>query len=165
MPVSIPNIHVAPQNGMKTVCAVALLRPGDGACVLQHRDEKPGLPASGLWVMPGGHLGEGEDPHDCACRELEEETGYHTTELGWLNTVYEIYDPELTPYALMLFWGVYDGHQKIQCFEGQEMKFVRRNETKGMKIPRYQKALWDLAASALDRHFGKPQWLPEHEAL
>jgi 8-oxo-dGTP diphosphatase len=29
----------------------------------------------GVWLYPGGHMDEGEFPHDCALREMEEETG------------------------------------------------------------------------------------------
>ena len=41
-----------------------------------------------LWEIPAGKLEKGEDPFECAKRELEEETGYRTdnyTYLGILN--------------------------------------------------------------------------------
>jgi 8-oxo-dGTP pyrophosphatase MutT (NUDIX family) len=36
------------------VCGVVLLRE-DGAALLQHRDDIPGIADPGLWVFPGGH--------------------------------------------------------------------------------------------------------------
>jgi len=42
-----------------------------------------------LWELPAGTLEKGEDPADCARRELEEETGYRSkkiTPFGWFYT-------------------------------------------------------------------------------
>jgi ADP-ribose pyrophosphatase len=41
-----------------------------------------------IWELPAGKLNRGEDPLDCAKRELEEETGLHAS--GWtlLNSIY-----------------------------------------------------------------------------
>jgi 8-oxo-dGTP pyrophosphatase MutT (NUDIX family) len=36
---------------------------------------------SGLWSLPGGGLGHGEDPHACAQREIREELGCALTDL------------------------------------------------------------------------------------
>jgi len=42
-----------------------------------------------LWELPAGTLEKGEDPAECARRELEEETGYRSqqiTPFGWFYT-------------------------------------------------------------------------------
>ena len=42
-----------------------------------------------LWELPAGTLEKGEEPRNCAGRELQEETGYlagRVTPLGWLYT-------------------------------------------------------------------------------
>ncbi len=41
-----------------------------------------------IWELPAGKLRRGEDPLDCARRELEEETGYLATEWTLLNSIY-----------------------------------------------------------------------------
>jgi len=41
-----------------------------------------------IWELPAGRLAPGEDPLDCAKRELEEETGYHGTEWSKITSIY-----------------------------------------------------------------------------
>lgn len=41
-----------------------------------------------LWELPAGTLEPGEDPHDCALREVEEETGYRACSARLLWTFY-----------------------------------------------------------------------------
>lgn len=41
-----------------------------------------------IWELPAGKLHRGEDPLDCAKRELEEETGYLATDWKLLNPIY-----------------------------------------------------------------------------
>jgi len=67
------------------VCGVILLRR-DGAALLRHRDDKPGLRHAGMWVPPGGHAVLGESKHDCARRELREETDHFTSDLRLLTS-------------------------------------------------------------------------------
>jgi 8-oxo-dGTP pyrophosphatase MutT (NUDIX family) len=51
-----------------------LLVRKDGALILQHRDDKPGIANPGLITTFGGHIEAGETPLDAAVRELGEET-------------------------------------------------------------------------------------------
>lgn len=52
---------------------------GVGVIVLRERQLLLGLRCgahgAGTWALPGGHLEFGESVHDCAARELREETG------------------------------------------------------------------------------------------
>lgn len=41
-----------------------------------------------LWEVPAGKLELGEDPKDCAVRELKEETGYEADKIEFLNSFY-----------------------------------------------------------------------------
>ena len=41
-----------------------------------------------IWELPAGKLFTGEDPVECARRELEEETGYMAAEWKLLNAIY-----------------------------------------------------------------------------
>jgi ADP-ribose pyrophosphatase len=41
-----------------------------------------------IWEVPAGRLEPGENPHDCAVRELEEEVGYKATDIIKLTECY-----------------------------------------------------------------------------
>ena len=56
--------------------AVGLIVAEDGRLLLQHRDDKPGLPGAGLWGFFGGHLEPGETPSRAFLREMREELGW-----------------------------------------------------------------------------------------
>lgn len=61
----------------------------DGRRVLLGK--RKGAHGAGTWGFPGGHLEHGEDLHDCALREVMEETGMRllqTTEGPYTNTVF-----------------------------------------------------------------------------
>lgn len=47
---------------------------------------------TGLWNIPGGRIGAGEDPEEAVVRELREETGYSASGLEHLFDIYEIHD-------------------------------------------------------------------------
>src|SRR5215470_14709123 len=59
------------------VCIVARPTPNEVILIRQYRH------AAGreLLEIPAGTLNEGEDPRECAIRELEEETGYHAAKM------------------------------------------------------------------------------------
>lgn len=56
--------------------AVGLIVAPGGNLLLQHRDDKPGLPGAGMWGLFGGHTEPGERPADAFLRELDEELGW-----------------------------------------------------------------------------------------
>jgi 8-oxo-dGTP diphosphatase len=137
---------------MKQVAAVVVLRE-DGAVLLQHRDDKPGLRDAGLWVMPGGHRDAGESMEACARRELLEETDYKCGELRWLTTFRADHDGDWPGCELHIYWTRYDGVQAVNCREGQNLKFVKREEARYYPIPRGLVAVWDqtIAVSAAEK--------------
>jgi len=111
--------------GASGVCGVVLLR-GDGAALLQLRDDKPGIQDPGIWVFPGGHVEPGETLAGGAARELFEETGYRC---GGLEEVVRYQAEEIGyrgRHAVAFFWSRFDGRQQIRCQEGQELRFVER---------------------------------------
>ena len=126
------------------VCAVALLREDDAA-LLQLRDDKPGLRAAGCWVFPGGHVEQGETMEAGAQREFLEETAYCCRTLVHLLTLQDVFYPGWPPYPLHFFLSTFDGKQGWECREGQELRFVERNEAKKISMPAYQICLWDIA--------------------
>ena len=132
----------------RKVASVFLLRD-DGALLLQHRDDKPGLPLAGKWAPPGGHCEPGEDAGHCARRELREETGYDCAELKLLGSFVDDNVEGQPPYPLTVFWARYDGVQAPQCLEGQAVEFVERGRASSYEIPRYLLGIWDRAIDAL----------------
>jgi 8-oxo-dGTP diphosphatase len=81
---------------------MSFIRPFVGVALIVHRkgrDEilfglRKGDHGPGTWSVPGGHLEHGEDPIDCARRELLEETGLVVgnvrvyEELPYVSTVF-----------------------------------------------------------------------------
>ena len=65
-----------PPDGQRRVLGsvIYLLREGLAGqeVLMMRRNKQPNL---GLWVAPGGKVELDESPHDCALRELAEETG------------------------------------------------------------------------------------------
>lgn len=129
------------------VAGVILLRD-DGAALLQHRDDKPGLPHAGLWVPPGGHCESDETIEMCARREFQEETGYRCGDLKPLTAFRVANVPHSPPIWLTIFWARYDGLQQPVCGEGQALEFVDRAGAAAHPIPHYLLAVWDLAIDA-----------------
>jgi 8-oxo-dGTP pyrophosphatase MutT (NUDIX family) len=130
------------------VAAVMLLR-ADGAALLQHRDDKPGLPRAGLWVPPGGHLDPGEAPVDGARRELYEETGYRCGPLHRLTAFVDEVGGGHPPQFLHVFWAEHDGAQAVQCLEGQGLEFVPRARAAELPRPDFLVPVWDHALGML----------------
>ena len=148
MPKRGAGTRLAPERERKRVAGIVLLRESDGAALLQHRDDKPGLPHANVWVPPGGHCEPGEAWEPCAAREFLEETGYRCGNLRFLTEFHVDDVPFSPPLLLRVFWDVYDGRQTIVCSEGQALEFVPREAAGGIEIPRYLVDVWDRALEA-----------------
>lgn len=132
----------------KRIGAVILLRELDGAALLQHRDDKPGLPHANLWVPPGGHCDDNEAWESCAAREFLEETGYRCRDLRFLAEL-DVDDIEYSPpLRLKVYWDIYDGRQTVVCKEGQALEFVPRSRASHLAVPAFLVDLWDRTLSA-----------------
>jgi 8-oxo-dGTP pyrophosphatase MutT (NUDIX family) len=131
------------KNSIDRVGAVILLR-GDGAALMQLRDEKPELRHAGLWVPPGGHADPEEEIEACAKREFFEETNYKCGNLNFLSQTKDLVHgwPE---YILTVYWGLYDSVQDFACNEGQDLRFIGRDEIYKYPIPAYLLSMWDSA--------------------
>ena len=128
------------------VSTVFLLR-ADGAALMQHRDDRPGLRHAGMWVPPGGHRESGEDAKACAERELLEETDYRCNNLTFLHAFLDK-QPGWEPYELTVFRARYDEEQQVCCHEGQALEFVSRENADALSVPAYLIDLWDMAVAA-----------------
>lgn len=125
------------------ICAVVLLNENYDA-LMQLRDEKEGLSASGLWVFPGGHKDPDEDIISCARREFLEETGYLCDHLNWIMSINDAFIDK-PPVMLHIFRDKYQADKSYTCYEGQTLEFMQRQNAEKMKVPEYITLIWDLA--------------------
>jgi 8-oxo-dGTP diphosphatase len=150
-PVSGPKHPVsAGSTSARRIAGVALLRE-DRSALMQLRDDKPGLNASGLWVFPGGHCEPGESAEVAARREFLEETGYVCDEIRWVASFAYPSDDRRTIYELNIYACRYDGVQAVQCYEGQRVEFIPREHASGYPMPPYVPGVWDMAISVMQR--------------
>ena len=131
----------------KTVCAIVLLNQR-GEALLQLRDKKVGLSASGLWVFPGGHIENNETLNDCARREFFEETGYKCENLNYLLSIEDNFISNESK-MLHIFYESYDFKKKYICLEGVALEFLSFEKAKELKMPDYLLCIWQLAVLAL----------------
>jgi 8-oxo-dGTP pyrophosphatase MutT (NUDIX family) len=135
----------APADPARKVVAGIILLRDDGAALLQLRDDKPDIQDPGIWVVPGGHVEAGETAIDGACREFLEETCYRCIDARPLVQ----YPSQALGYSgdfeLVFFWDSYDGVQRIECREGQALKFVLRADAESLPRRPYLTQVWDLA--------------------
>ena len=127
---------------------MVLLREPDGAALLQHRDDKPGLPHANLWVPPGGHCHDNESWQSCAEREFQEETDYRCRNLRYLIELDVDDVPDSPPFRLAVYWDVYDGQRPVVCREGQALRFIDRSQAHDLAVPAFLIDVWDRALSA-----------------
>jgi len=106
----------------------------DGAALLRHRDDKPGLRHACMWVPPGGHAELNESILDCARRELREETEYDASDLRFLLSFDDTVEGWVA-HRLTLFWYWYDGVKSLVCHEGQALAFIGRAKAENYPIP------------------------------
>lgn len=77
--------EIIPDNVFHLVCEI-LVRHTDGSYLIMQRDLNKHL--GGMWeATAGGSALQGEQPMECAKRELFEETGILTTTINQLGTV------------------------------------------------------------------------------
>lgn len=132
----------------KKVAGVVLLGK-NASLLLQHRDDKPGLPYAGKWSIPSGRQEGSESSEDCARRELFEETNYRCKKLEPLTVISDREDTG-SDYVLTIFWACYDGAQLLKCLEGQALQFVERASAASHPMPPFLLGVWDQALKKLN---------------
>ncbi|MEV6182753.1 NUDIX hydrolase [Streptomyces sp. NPDC052015] len=95
----------------------------DGRILLARSPAPDGTPE---WVLPGGGMEHGEDPHDTVVRELEEETGYRVEVTGLLGV-----DSSRRTFRREGLRGPVDHHGVRIVYEGRVVGGELRNEVDG----------------------------------
>lgn len=85
--VELPNGKTGKREIIKHPGAVAVLALTHNNKIIMVEQYRKALEKT-IVEIPAGKLELGEDPAECAKRELEEETGYGCTELEWLISFY-----------------------------------------------------------------------------
>lgn len=126
---------------MKTSKGAALILIKDKSALMVLRDDKPEISYPNHWSINGGKVEKGETYREAAIRELEEETGYKSTNpILFMSETY-INDKGVRIIAKR-FYEVYDGKQILECLEGQEIRFVSLDEIASLKVfPGHDKAV------------------------
>ncbi len=114
---------------MRQYVGVVLVKE-DGSVLAQHRDNNPKILGPDTWAVVGGARDETDsDLRDTGARELFEETDYVVRRsdlrfLAWDNYVTE----KGVAVERVILWAIYDGQQKINTNEGQEIRFLKPTE-------------------------------------
>ena len=108
---------------MKRKGASILFVNDDGCVLLFLRDDIPGLPYANMWDIPGGHVEEGETPHECIVREMKEEIGVDV-ENPELFRVYDFDDRVEYVYYSFCSYIV----EELTLTEGQALRWFNEKE-------------------------------------
>ena len=94
--------------------------------LMQLRDDKLDIACPNIWGPVGGHCHLYETPTECVKREVLEETGYEIkNKLNWFSSFELPYNNQNNlKQFVSVFWSIYDNEQKINCYEGQKIKFL-----------------------------------------
>lgn len=90
----------------------------DGAYLMMHRVKKQNDLNRDKWVGIGGKFEKGENPFDCAYREIKEETGVRPVELKYRGIVKFVSDVYGTEYMHLFTADGYEGEINYDCSEG-----------------------------------------------
>lgn len=135
-------------RGDRSDVAIVVLLREDGAALLQHRDDKPGINHPGIWAFPGGHRDAAETDEACARREFFEETAYRLDRIARLTRFLDDNEGLPAPVWVTVFWCRWDRRQRPVCLEGQALEFVPRARARAISMPDYLVKIWDEAAEA-----------------
>lgn len=115
----IPEYFVRESNGF--VIVVALTEAGE---VLVGREYRYGADVVGL-ELPAGTIAPGEDPLDCARRELREETGYRAASFEAIGSWYaEPVRSNARCHAFLARGARYEGPQMLDATESIEVEAI-----------------------------------------
>ncbi len=115
----------------------------DGAYLMIHRVKKKNDMNKDKWLGVGGKLEAGESPHDCARREIFEETGVRATGLRYRGIVTFVSDEFGTEYMHLFTANGYEGEINYDCDEGR-LEWIDKSKVKELPIWEGDKIFFDL---------------------
>lgn len=121
---------------MRQYVGIILVKP-DGSVLGQHRDNNPKILGPDTWGVVGGANDniDDQDLKTVARRELKEETRYDVALKDLRFLARDTYTTEKgTSVQRTILWAWYDGVQPIECYEGQEIRFVSPKELNVLNI-------------------------------
>jgi 8-oxo-dGTP diphosphatase len=127
---------------------IVLVNPA-GQVLLYLRDDKPEIRFPNTWCLPGGYLEEGETPHECIRREIEEEMGVVLApeEVHHLCSEQRFYGVEHT------FWAEADlDLDEVVLTEGQRLRWFTRDEVVASELGYEDNVILDGFFARGDRH-------------
>jgi 8-oxo-dGTP diphosphatase len=122
---------LALENNMKKT--VAALIVADNKICLVHRNKSP---FKGTWVLPGGHIHEGENDEDALIREVKEETGL-TVKPKYFGSYDESFSKEEWRALVSVFTTTVQGKKDVKVGDKDEVDDVQWyafDELEHMKI-------------------------------
>jgi ADP-ribose pyrophosphatase len=125
--VELPNGKKGQREIVKHPGAVAVIPfTSDGKMVVVRQFRKP--LEKEIYEIPAGKLEPGEDPHECAKRELEEETGYTSNNFNYVTSFYT--SPGFANELLYLYEAEHltEGQAQPDADEFVEMKQITLGE-------------------------------------
>lgn len=138
---------------MYDIKSAAIILISEGKALVQLRDNSDKIAYPNHWGFAGGGRVEKDETFlQAAQRELKEETGYiskNPTKL--MSDRYTL--PDGKKVNTVRFFEVYDGIQKLNCNEGQEIKFMSLEEMSNVKMyPGVKKAI-ELSLKTVDSFY------------
>jgi len=101
---------------VEMVTCVMIQNPNNNEVLVQNRKRKyPG------WSFPGGHIERGESIHDCAVREIKEETGLDVQKLIYCGVVHWVNRENDNRYLCYMYKATeYNGKLITETDEGEQ---------------------------------------------
>ena len=118
----------------------------DGAYLMIHRIKKKKDMNKDKWIGVGGKLEAGESPHDCARREIFEETGALPSGLRYRGIVTFVSDEFGTEYMHLFSASGVVGEINYDCNEGT-LEWVKKEDVKDLPIWEGDKIFFELLDS------------------
>lgn len=107
----------------------------DGAYLLMHRIKKKNDENHDKWIGIGGHVEEGESPHECIIREIKEETGLDVAPADCIYRGIVTFVCEGCDFQYMHLFHTtrFSGELRTDCAEG-ELSFLAKGKVKDLPM-------------------------------